>query len=236
MKKQTMIFCFAGLILIMGQGSVGKTETSTAITQIKQESHTRTIPSSLTGKKNNDQRILTLNCLRDSALSLQQIKQQAINIYLEATRTDVQPQDPSVFPYPKSISTNELTKGTCYLPPRIEWLYFYVGTMEPIIRLFTDDISDSKTGMTKIFVPAAAKEDVSPLWAEWSAGIKRMNDHLSDIYSLANEDEPDNIAIAKNAVAIYKIGGKLEKAREKATDIIRKVQLKGKESTPIRIE
>jgi len=237
MTKKSVINYGAIALMLIGQAfpkeAIAAADSTNTVTR---ESHERSIPSSLTGTVPTEQQLLTLNCLRDSALSLQQIKQQAINIYLEATRTDVQPEDPPVFPYPKSISEKSLTKSIDYLPPRTEWLFFYVGTMEPIIQLFADDISDTKTGMTKVFVPTAAKESLAPLWQQWSCGIQGLNEHLSTIYKLANEDKPDNVAIAKNAVAIYRIGHHLERAREKAMDIIRKVQLKGQESTPTRIE
>ncbi len=235
MTKKTVTHCAVIALILLGQ-ILPKDALASTENKVMGDSHDRSVPSSLSGKGPTEQQLLTLNCLRDSAMSLQQIKQQAINIYLEATRTDVQPQDNSDFLCPKSISDKLLAKSVHYLPPRIEWLYFYVGTMEPVIQLFTDDISDTKTGMTKVFVPTAAKESLSPLWQQWSAGIQGLNDHLNAIYKLANEDKPDNIAIARHAVAMYKIGNDLERARAKATEIIRKALLKGQETAPVRIE
>jgi hypothetical protein len=199
------------------------------------ENHDRVVPASITGGAAEKAGLLTLNRLRDSGLSLQQIKQQAINIYLEVTRKDVQPTDKPIIVYPKSISNKGLVK-TNYLPPRVEWLYFYVGTMEPVIHLFADDVNDTKAGATKIFVPKAAQEPLSPLWQQWSAGIQNLNEHVTAIYKLANEEKPDNIAIGRHAVAMYKIATSLEKTREKGVAIIRKTEQLGQQSETVGIQ
>lgn len=196
----------------------------------------RTAPSSLTGNTLGKSGVLTLNFLRDTGLSLQQIKQQAINIYLEVTRRDFQPGDKSVLVYPKSISDKALLKDHSYLPPRSEWLYYYVGTMEPIIHLFADDVSDTKNGVTRIFVPKAVKAQMAPLWQEWSNDIQSLNQHLSEIYQLANEDKVDNIAIGKHAVAMFKIGNKLESTRLKAVANIRRSDRCGTQSETVGIQ
>jgi hypothetical protein len=118
----------------------------------------------------------------------------------------------------------------------MEWLYFYVGTMEPIIHLFADDVSDTKAGATKIIVPKAAKEPLSPLWEQWSSGIESLNDHITAIYKLANEEKPDNVAIGKHAVAMYKIATDLEKTREKGVSVIRKTEQLGGDSETVGIQ
>jgi hypothetical protein len=197
------------------------------------ESAERAAPSSLSSK-NGEAELLTLNHLRDSWLSLQQIKQQSINIYLEATRKDVQATDNTDLVYPKSISKKGLGEGH-YLPPRMEWLYFYVGTMEPIIRLFADTVSDTKTGVTRLVVPKAALEPLAPLWKNWSSGIESLNEQVTAIYKLASEEKLDNIALGKHAVSMYKIAEKLEKTREKAVAIIRKTDKLGQGSETVGI-
>jgi hypothetical protein len=199
------------------------------------EDHERKAPSSITGNTTNGEaELLTLNRLRDGGLSLQQIKQQAINIYLEVTRKDVQANDNTEIDYPKSISKKGLAKAQ-YLPPRMEWLYFYVGTMEPIIRLFTNTVNDTKAGTKRLMIPKAASEPLIPVWKDWSAGIDGLNEQVTAIYKLINEEKPDNIAIGKHAVSMYQIAARLEKTRQKAVAIIRKTDKMGKQSDTIGI-
>ena len=237
-NKFVLHYIIIALVFVQGlfleQAASADTISSTnEVTKVNGE---RIIPSSFTGHNSDKSKILTLNFLRDIGLSLQQIKQQSINIYLEVTRKDVKPEDKFDLVYPKSISDKEMLKTPCYLQPRAEWLYFYVGSMEPIIHLFADDVSDTKAGVTRVFVPKAIKAQISPLWQEWASGIQSLNEHLTAIYQLANEEKPDNIAIGKHAVAMYKIGNKLEDTRDKTVDKIRKSERKGIQSEPVGIQ
>jgi len=228
------------VLLLLGQTLLNEqivsASTANVTESLSKEKNERAVPASLTGNNEDKSNILTLNLLRDSGLSLQQIKQQAINIYLEATRTDVRPEDKTSLVYPKSISDKGLLKTSSYLPPRADWLYFYVGTMEPVIHLFAADVSDTRAGITRVWVPKVIKAEISPLWQEWAKGIQDLNDHLSVIYQLANEDKPDNIAIGKHAVAMYNIGIDLENTRQKAVGIIRKTERRGIQSEPVGIQ
>jgi len=220
------------LSLVLSGQIVFDCKMSMAADQSSQSAE-RVAPSSLSSK-NGEAKLLTLNHLRDSWLSLEQIKQQAINIYLEATREDVKATDNTDLIYPKSISKKVLGQGH-YLPPRMEWLYFYVGTMEPIIRLFADTVSDTKTGVTRLVVPKASLESLAPLWKDWSSGIESLNEQVTAIYKLASEENPNNISLGRRAVSMYKIAEKLEKTRAKAVAIIRKTDKLGQESETVGI-
>ena len=237
MTNKFMLRCAVVALILLGQvtlkENVALAETADDPPKTNQG---RTIPSSFVNNKSDKSDLLTLNFLRDTGLSLQQIKQQAINIYLEVTREDVQPEDKFALTYPKSISDKGLFKSSCYLAPRIEWLYFYVGTMEPIIHLFTNDVDNTKSGVAKTLVPKVAKASMSPLWQEWAAGIKSLNGHLTAIYKLADEDTSNNVDIARHAVSMYRIATNLEKTREKGVTIMRKTELKGEQSEPVDIQ
>ncbi len=237
MTNKFILRCIAIALFLSGQ-IAGKDKIANTATadDLPVQNKARIIPSSLTDNNSADRDLLTLNRLRDCGLSLQQIKQQAINIYLEVTRRDVQSGENLVLVYPKSISDKGLLKPASYLPPRIEWLYFYVGTMEPVIHLFADDINDTKAGATKVFVPKIAKESLSPLWQRWATGIQALNDHVTALYKLANEEKLDNTAIGRHAVSMYKIGNDLEKTRQKAVAIIRRTENKGEQSEPVGIQ
>lgn len=235
MINKLMMYCILVVLLLSGQTLDKEKIAASAATDLPEQNKGRVVPSSFSGDA-NDQTLLTLNHLRDSGLSLQQIKQQAINIYLEVTRQDVQPEENLVLTYPKSISDKGLLKYGSYLSPRTEWLYFYVGTMEPIIHLFADDVNDTKNGASKVFVPKAAKEAFAPLWQQWTTDIQNLNEHVTAIYKLTNEEKPDNIAIGKHAVSIYKIGNELERTRQKAVALIRKTERTGEQLEPVSIQ
>jgi len=199
------------------------------------ENRERIGPSSITGIKSEEGQVLTLNRLRDSGLSLQQIKQQAINIYLEVTRRDFQPTDKAVLSYPKAISNKGFMKQVHYLPPRAEWLIYYIGTLEPIIHLYANDVADTRAGVTKLFVPSSARESLAPLWNKWASGIQGLNEQLNAIYKLANEEKPENFAIGRHAVAMYDIADELERTREKGVAMIRKAERHGQASAPLHV-
>jgi hypothetical protein len=235
------VLCFTSIALILfGLVFLGQQASSAIATNmpsdLPKESSDGTGSASSAGSSLDKSKILTLNFLRDTGLSLQQIQQQSINIYLEVTRKDVQPEDKAILAYPKSISDKALLKTSCYLPPRPERLYVFVSTMEPIVHIFAEDVNDTKAGVTRVFVPKAIKAELSPLWQDWANGIQNLNEHISAVYQLANEEKPDNIAIGKHAVAMYNIGNNLESTLEMTVEKIRKSERQGIQSEPVGIQ
>ncbi len=236
-----LIICCVGITCVLFGAIFFKEPAAMAIAEnvadeIPKENESKTNAADVADSITEKSKILTLNFLRDTDLSIQQIQQQAINIYLEVTRKDVQPTDKAILAYPKSISEKALLKTTCYMPPRAERLFIYVGTMEPIIHIFANDVSDTKSGVTRVFVPKIIKAELSPLWQDWANGIQSLNEHLSAIYQLANEEKPDNIAIGKRAVAMYKIGNNLNNTLETVVEKIRKIERKGIQSESVGIQ
>jgi hypothetical protein len=169
-------------------------------------------------------RDLTLGDLRDSGLSLYQIRQQAINIYMEAGRKECNKSSKEELLVPTSISEKdieEITRDPSHQPPRPEWLIFYVATIEPIIKLFVEDVHDTKTGVSKLMVPSSSKEQLMPLWDEWTTGINGINKELTDINNLIDDGKPENAALARHAKALFDYTEALERTRQKAFIAIR---------------
>lgn len=166
---------------------------------------------------------LTLGDLRDAGLALERIRQQAINVYVEARRKPVSPNAQPQLSDPREIPIKE--SGT-HLPPRREWLVFYMGTMEPIIHLLEKDVEDIKSGVHKLVVPERVKSDFNPQWEEWTACVEDMNHHLTTLLELFDDAGTKGDAIAKEAVAIYDATKRLEHVRRQVYASIQVVEQK----------
>ena len=160
-----------------------------------------------------------LTDLRDTRLTLGQIKQQSINLFLEATRTLVKTTERPLRSSPSTISLDMIDEKEPYLPPRKEWLVFYLTTLEPLVHLLSLDIEDVDTNDRK--VPPVIAERVNPIWTTWKDKIADINKSLDDLRNCTDSDEPNNTALAKTAVHIFERVNELEQMRFQAATIFR---------------
>lgn len=161
-----------------------------------------------------------LSDLRDTRLSVGQVKQQAVNLFLEATRVVVKPGDPALHFSPTTISAEMLREKKNYMPPRKDWLVFYINTLEPIVQLLTDDIHDVDTNGRA--VPPNIEAKINPLWKSWQSDVRAINKSLDELQELIGPDSGTNIPIAKTALAIYDKAVELEKVRYNAYELMSK--------------
>jgi hypothetical protein len=167
----------------------------------------------MTDAKETGEYVVTMGDIRDVGLCLKQIQQQAIFIFLEATRKELPVNSPARIIEPKILTTDGLNFKADYLPARREWLIFFIGSMEPLIRLMGNDVKDVETGVYAVSVPNISKAQFDKRWKEWSDTVNDLNlalDKIND--SLANESG-NNEVVAKQAVAIYNDAQKLEQLR-----------------------
>ncbi len=129
-----------------------------------------------------------------------------------------------------------MTKDSDYMPPRGQWLVYYVGTIEPIISLFTQDVKDAKAGVAQLMVPADTKEKILPLWDQWVAGTDGINRELTAINELIDDGKAENLALAKHAAAIFKLTESLEHTRQKAFNVIAESEKRNSESGKINLK
>ncbi len=172
-------------------------------------------------------------------MSLNQIRQQAIYIFLEATRKLCDNSSRFELAVPSAIADKDIEGNAAkndYLAPRAQWLVYYVGTIEPIISLFIQDVRDTKSGATKLLVPEDAKDKLMPLWHEWEDGIDGINKELTAINSLIGDGQPENINLAKHAVNIFKYTEDLERTRQKAFVAIRTSQKLNSAGNKVKLE
>jgi hypothetical protein len=176
-----------------------------------------------------------LTDLRDTRLCLNELKQQAVNLFQEATRTLVTVNEPPLEHTPNTIHDNMLNeKSGKYIPPRKEWLVFYINTLEPIVHLLTEDIQDVDTNGRN--VPKTIEDRINPLWKTWRADLLAINKSLDEVQGFIGEDSAPNIPLAKAAIDIWERAEELEKVRYKVAVIFREEYSKTaqaeKESSP----
>jgi len=247
-KTMTLV---VGLLIAAAPGTLGQEESSAksinpnekrdADTATKPVTSSKEKPLSLHENESAEEaNNLSLTLLRDSGLSLNQIRQQAINIFLEATRKPCNPSSKFELLIPGGISDRDIDNRAgknVYLPPRSQWLIYYVGTVEPIISLFAQDVHDTKAGVTKLLVPEDTKKQMHAAWHEWTQGIEGINKELTEINDLIGDGKVENTRLAKHAVAMFKYTQSLERSRRKAFIAIRNSQKRhGDSSNKINIQ
>ena len=164
-----------------------------------------------------------LSDLRDTRLSLNQLKQQAINLFLEATRITMTVNDAPVEQSPTAISMQMLDANKKYQAPRKEWLVLYVNTLEPIVHLLCEDIKDVDTNGHSVSKTIEAR--VNPLWDKWRDAVLSINKSLDEVQGAlpVGDDEESansNIVIAKAALNMFQKAEELEKVRYQAALIL----------------
>lgn len=162
---------------------------------------------------------ITLGDLRDIGLTIMQIKQQSINIFLEVTRKEVPKSARPDLVNVDKISMTDVKPDSSYLPTRPEWLVFYVGAMEPIIRLLGADVGDVRGGAAKILVPKGNREKFEALYEEHEKDVAKLNEHLTKIYDGIGE-KSNNAELAREAVHMFEIAQDMDKTRIAAFHMI----------------
>lgn len=168
-----------------------------------------------------------LSDLRDTRLCMTQLKQQAVNLFQEATRTEITASVEPLETTPTSVNAQMLKEGEKYMPPRKEWLVFYINTLEPIVHLLAEDIQDVDTNGRKSSPDIESR--VNPLWSKWREDVQEINKALDEIQDLVGA-ENNNVPLAKAAIRIYEHTEQLQKVRYKVALIFREDFKKKKEA------
>ena len=176
---------------------------------------------------------ITLGDLRDVGLTIMQIKQQAINIFLEVTRKEVPKSARPELVNVDKISLTDIKPNATYLPTRPEWLTFYVGAMEPVIRLLGADVTDVRGGVAKLLVPKGNREKFELLYEEHERDVGKLNQHLTKIFEGIG-DQHNNVALAKEAVYMFEVAQAMERNRVEAFHMIQGARDAELEELPMR--
>lgn len=169
-----------------------------------------------------------LSDIRDTRLSLDQVKQQAVNLFMEATRTLVTTKEPALEHSPLELKDSMISEHASYLPPRKEWLVYYMNTLEPIIHLMTEDLKDTEEN--GINAPEPIRVKIKPLWKSWRDEILSINKSMDDLQGLIAPDSGTNVQLARTALSIFQRVSHLEKLRFQAAQICREELIKMEKS------
>ena len=80
--------------------------------------------------------------INDVAYALQRVRQQAINIYVEAIRKRESPAVTAELPALSKVPEEIPKDMTNLLPFRQTWLVYFITTLEPLVYLLKQDIKD----------------------------------------------------------------------------------------------
>ncbi len=180
-------------------------------------------------EKQHYQQELTLDHIRDAGLALQEIQRDVIYIFLESTRKPMLNSSKPDIVIPNTISAKNLHNDKAFNPARAEWLVYYIGILEPIIKLFENDVKDTRNGYRTLLIPEGTRRLAEPLWRTWANDVDKLNEHLTQLNALVEETgQIKNIAIAKEAAAMFEISQQMEKKRRKGYSLVRNFEVKRK--------
>lgn len=167
-----------------------------------------------------------LSDLRDARLCLSQVKQQAVNVFMEATRTVMTPTEPALEHTPEIITAKMINPKAKFMTPRKEWLVFYVNTLEPTIHLLCEDLKD--VDAKHDHYPEQFSKVLRPMWSKWKDDVLSINKSLDEMQELIGQEKDTNVPLAKIALDIYNEVSDLEKVRFNAAKAAREVANKSK--------
>jgi len=224
MKKYILLLVSIAVIMLAKKAAVQANETIANETIANVQNR-----SALTSSKNSknlksssarEQRTLTLDDVRDTGLTLQQIKDEAVHIYMESARKPVAPDADPKLPEPRVLVAKDFPIDKSCLPVRREWIAFFVSSMEPIVHLLVEDINAVERDTKKLVLPNGDEAKASEDWQEWSQAIKDLNADLDKMTDILNSDKMNNKSIGEQALAIYATAQKAEDTRVKVHKLV----------------
>lgn len=162
--------------------------------------------------------VLSLTVLRDLGILLRHMKQQSINIYREASRTEVSPKDSPDIPHIETIPY--ATGGKTFLPARQQWLVFFLGTMEPVARDMGKHVANIQSGQGRIIIPNTMRQPMEPLWNKWAIETQQLNLHMDQLLPLFDDAQHNSSQIQDKAVQIFNDVQNMELLRKQIYKII----------------
>ncbi|MBP9090710.1 hypothetical protein KBI23_06735 [bacterium] len=160
---------------------------------------------------------LPLDNLEDIGYTLQRVQQQAIDLYVEATRKR---RESKVLSKSLMIPHEKLQAEGYYQPLRKAWLVFFVGTMEPLVQLLVHDVHDIEEHLSDVKIVRGKQKQFDQVYAQWRQAITAINHHLDVLTEQIQATSPSNIVVANEARAIDLEIGKAMQLRLKAYDIL----------------
>jgi hypothetical protein len=178
------------------------------------------------GTTSTDPQPMELDDVRDAGYILHFIRTNVFEIYQEASREECTVDSSPIVE--KATTIPFQTKGKL-LPPRVQWLVFFLGTMEPSVRELKKETGTAEDALNPQF-PKEVKAIFEPLWKEWSADIGKLDAHLDELVTLFDDAAHNNSKIQAVAVGMNDDINKLENTRQKVFKAMQEVQKTSKDS------
>lgn len=189
--------------------------------RVDKHSAYKSVVNRAAGEKNEDYDTLTLDMVRDVGVSLKQVRELAIYIFKEATRRKIALTDPPEIKGFDQISEDDLDVNAPYLKPRPGWIFFYVGTLEPIIQLLKDAESE------RIYIPRKIKDQEVKLAAEFDALLDKTRHEVRKLHKYIDGDPHESVDVARCALAIYDAANAMEVIRRQSYEAVRDAEKNG---------
>jgi hypothetical protein len=172
---------------------------------------------------------LKVDDVNDLGFALQRIRQQAINIYVEALRKKDSPEVSADLPALTEVPT-VLPKDTQNLLPfRRPWLVYFITALEPLIHLLKEDEREIENDVKALDVSDESKKQLEPLLQEWKKCVDQMDLHLTAISDLVENAEKSNLELAKLATQLDQGVATLEDLRDQCFRIVYRLERKAKQ-------
>jgi hypothetical protein len=175
---------------------------------------------------------LQVDEVNDVGYALQRIRQQAINIYLEAIRKVDSPAVTAELPTLTKVPPEIPKDMSNLLPFRRPWLVYFITTLEPLVHLLKQEVKDIDSGTHKIDVAPETLKAIDPLLKEWSQGVEKLDALVSEAASLTEDAEKNNVKLATIACELDKEVSELERVRDRAFAIIDRMEKDWKKPIP----
>jgi hypothetical protein len=170
-----------------------------------------------------------LNELRDLGLNIRQIKQQALSLYIEATRTDLSPNDGPELNVPSAIPKSTMTNidySKC-LPPRSEWVAYFLNTIEPLTQFIQGRLKTYVSSKVSVLVPKGTSTELKPLRADILTILRKLGSDLDSLHDIFEGDTISNKQLVEVSREIYDDATAYEDLRQRFYEVIRKAEKQG---------
>jgi hypothetical protein len=179
------------------------------------------------GGTNEDTIHVDLNKVRDWGLNIRQIKQQALSLYMEATRRELSPNDGPDLNVPSTIPNSTSLDYSKCLPPRSEWVAYFLNTIEPLTQFIHVRMKASEAGKITVIVPKGTSTELNPLRAKIHTTIRKLESDLDSLDDIFNGDTISNQQLVEVSREIYDDATSYEELRQRFYEVIRKATKQG---------
>jgi hypothetical protein len=168
-----------------------------------------------------------LSVVHDWGLVHKQMKELAINLYLEASRCKPSVTEGCEIKAPSTLPVSITVDKSQQLQPRAEWVAYYLNSMEPLLDYVTKSLRASETGTLKMSVPKGTSSELAAVVEDMYAISHRMETSLDSLNDVFNQEQPSQDLLKDIATRIFEDTSKIEVARCHYYEILKKAEKAG---------